>query len=137
MLLLADSSVWHRSDHPDVIRQWREHLGDDRIATCGPLRLEILHSGRSADDYARMSEELDGLHQLPVDDRVISRALEVQASLARRGGRHHRVAKLIDLIVAATAERADAIVWHYDADYEAIAEVTGQPIRWAAPRGSL
>jgi len=26
---------------------------------------------------------------------------------------------------------------HYDADYDTIAEITGQPVRWAAPRGSL
>jgi hypothetical protein len=25
----------------------------------------------------------------------------------------------------------------YDADYDTIAEITGQPVRWAAPRGSL
>jgi hypothetical protein len=28
-------------------------------------------------------------------------------------------------------------VLHYDADYDRIAEVTGQPVQWALPRGSI
>ncbi len=28
-------------------------------------------------------------------------------------------------------------VLHYDEDYDRIAEITGQPMRWLAPRGSL
>jgi len=28
-------------------------------------------------------------------------------------------------------------VLHYDADYDLIAQITGQPVRWLAPRGSL
>ncbi len=28
-------------------------------------------------------------------------------------------------------------VLHYDADFDVIAEITGQPTRWIAPRGSL
>lgn len=45
--------------------------------------------------------------------------------------------KIADLIIAAAAEAAGATVWHYDADYERIAAVTGQPTEWIAPRGSL
>jgi hypothetical protein len=28
-------------------------------------------------------------------------------------------------------------VLHYDADYDRIAEITGQPVEWVAERGSL
>jgi len=28
-------------------------------------------------------------------------------------------------------------VLHYDADFELIAEVTGQPVEWVVPRGSV
>ncbi len=30
-----------------------------------------------------------------------------------------------------------ATILHYDADYDRIAAVTGQPTEWVAPRGSL
>ena len=43
----------------------------------------------------------------------------------------------IDLITAAVAEYHGAVVLHYDADFEHIAEVTGQPQTWVVPRGSI
>jgi predicted nucleic acid-binding protein len=49
----------------------------------------------------------------------------------------HKQVKIADLLVAAAAESAGVEVLHYDADFEVIAVVTGQPIRWLAPRGSL
>ena len=51
--------------------------------------------------------------------------------------RHHRAAGVIDLITAAVAEHHGAVVLHYDADFEHIAAVTGQPHTWVAPRGGL
>ena len=60
--------------------------------------------------------------------------MEVQHQLARRS--HHRLA-LSDLLIAAAAELNDLTVIHYDADYDRIAEITGQPTDWVAPRGSL
>jgi predicted nucleic acid-binding protein len=44
---------------------------------------------------------------------------------------------LPDLVIAATAELNGATVLHYDADYDRIADVTGQPTEWVAERGSL
>jgi predicted nucleic acid-binding protein len=41
-----------------------------------------------------------------------------------------------DLLIAATAEIKDLTVWHYDADFEVIAEVTGQAAEWVVPRGT-
>ncbi len=44
---------------------------------------------------------------------------------------------LPDLMVAGCAESAGLAVLHYDADYDRIAEATGQPTRWVLPRGSV
>jgi predicted nucleic acid-binding protein len=55
--------------------------------------------------------------------------------IARQG--FHRSVKVSDLLIAAVAERAGLILLHYDQDFERIAEVTGQPAQWIAPRGSL
>jgi predicted nucleic acid-binding protein len=43
---------------------------------------------------------------------------------------------MADLLIAATAERHGVTVLHYDADYDLIAEVTGQLTQWVVPRGS-
>ncbi len=49
----------------------------------------------------------------------------------------HRAVKIPDLLIAAVAERSRLAVLHYDQDYDRIAAVTGQPVRWASPSGSL
>jgi predicted nucleic acid-binding protein len=67
-------------------------------------------------------------------DEIARRAIQVQGKLAYRG--QHRSVSIPDLIVAATAERFSLAVLHYDADYDRIAEVTGQPAEWVVPRGT-
>jgi predicted nucleic acid-binding protein len=65
------------------------------------------------------------------------RALEVQSRLAKQAALHHRSVKIADLIIAASAEVAEAVLWHYDEDFDRIAAVTRQATEWLAPRGSL
>ena len=136
-LYLADTSAWHRATHPGVAAAWEARLAADAIATCADVRLEILYSARSAKDYDRLKEELLALRQLPCGAEQIDRALDVQRALARRGGLHHRSVKIPDLLIAASAEAAGAVVWHYDEDYDRIAKITGQPVEWIVPRGTL
>lgn len=136
-LHLADTSAWHHSGNSEVAASWGERLANDTLATCAQVRLEILFSARSADDYDRLAARLKALHQLPCGEHEFERALDVQRILAHRGGLHHRSVKIPDLIIAASAESAEAAIWHYDEDFDRIAEVTGQPAQWIAARGSL
>jgi predicted nucleic acid-binding protein len=136
-LFCVDTSAWHHSARPEVAAEWRRLLELDRLGLCAQVRLEILWSARSARDYGELAEELDGLRPIPLDDSTFARALEVQARLAERGGLHHRSVKIADLLIAAAAEASGTTVLHYDGDYERIAEITRQPTRWIAPRGSL
>jgi predicted nucleic acid-binding protein len=50
---------------------------------------------------------------------------------------HQRGRKIPDLLVAAAAETRALTVLHYDADFERIASVTGQPCRWIVAAGSV
>ena len=136
-LLLADTSAWHHSSGPQIAKLWRRYLEDDRIATTPPVRLEVLFSARSGRDYDLTAERLDALHHLPCDEEALARSLEVQRALAHDKALHHRSVKIPDLLIAAVAELAGATVWHYDSDYDRIAAITGQPVEWVAPRGSL
>jgi len=45
--------------------------------------------------------------------------------------------RLVSQETAALAEHHGAVVLHYDADFEHIAAVTGQPQIWIAPRADL
>jgi predicted nucleic acid-binding protein len=73
--------------------------------------------------------------RVAVDDAAVSRALAVQAMLAERS--QHRAVPLPDLLIAACAEQARLAVLHYDADFDQIAKLTGQPTQWIVPRGSV
>jgi predicted nucleic acid-binding protein len=136
-LRCADTSAWHHATDQVVASAWRAALDADEVGMCDQVRLEILYSARSADDYDSLSEELGALRPISMTEATFTRALEVQRSLAHVGGLHHRSAKIADLLIAAAAEAAGAIVWHYDEDFDRIAAVTGQPVEWVAPRGTL
>ena len=136
-LLCVDTSAWHRATNPEVAREWTRQLERDRLGICDQVRLEVLWSARSANDYEELAEELSGLHVIATDASAFQRALEVQRRLAHVGGLHHRSVKIADLVIAASAEAAAATVLHYDADYDRIASITGQTTQWIAPRGSL
>jgi predicted nucleic acid-binding protein len=110
---------------------------DGEIATCDMVRLELLHSTRSAKEFAQLHEELEALPDCPISKPEWGRALSVYQRLAARGGAAQRSVKHADLLIAAAAEAAGVGLVHYDRDYDAIASITGQPARWVAPRETL
>jgi predicted nuclease of predicted toxin-antitoxin system len=61
----------------------------------------------------------------------------VDAALDEVMKSQHRAVSLPDLLVAACAEANDLVVLHYDADFDRIAKVTGQPTQWVVPRGAV
>jgi predicted nucleic acid-binding protein len=77
---------------------------------------------------------LDGFALIDTTADHVRRALQVQRVLAERSQRGR---KIPDLLVAAAAEQRGLTVLHYDADFDRIAEVTGQPCQWVVPVGSV
>jgi predicted nucleic acid-binding protein len=136
-LRCVDTSAWHHSQDASVATRWRTALDADEVGLCDQVRMEILLSARSTADYVALADELGGLREIPMGAESFRRALEVQRELAHVGGLHHRSVKIADLLIAAAAEAAGAIVWHYDEDYDRVATITKQPTEWIAPRGSL
>jgi hypothetical protein len=70
-----------------------------------------------------------------MDQPVLDRAVEMQDALAERS--QQRGAKIADLLIAAAAEAAGLVVLHYDRDFDLIATVTGQPVEWIVPAGTV
>jgi len=133
---LADKSALTRSGtRPQVRAVIEPLLLAGRIATCGIIDLELLYSAPSPATYRDLAQLLRSMPRVPVTDHTVERALEVQALLATRS--QHRSVSLPDLLIAACAETAGLTVLHYDADYERISELTGQPTQWVVPRGSV
>lgn len=131
---LADKSALVRQPVDLVADRLLPRIALSLVATCPMVDLEVLYSTRNAREYAVVAAERSRHPQVAIDPPVTDRALEVQSLLARKG--QHRL-PIPDLLIAAAAEVNDLVVLHYDADFDRIAEVTGQPTEWVAPRGTL
>lgn len=106
------------------------------VGTCGIIELEVRYSGRTHPEYEAISRDRRlGYEWFAMPDEVWDRALDVQRALSARG--QLRAAKFPDLLIAATAERHDLVVIHYDHDYDLIGAVTNQPTEWVVPAGSV
>jgi predicted nucleic acid-binding protein len=134
---LIDTSALVRLLREPVVRgRWEHQVLAGLIAVCPLTELEFLYSARSAADRSRLAGQLRAVYGwMVMPDRIYQRAAEVQAVLTARGT--HRSAGAIDLLIAATAEAHDLTLLHYDRDFDQIAEVTGQPMRWLAPAGTI
>jgi predicted nucleic acid-binding protein len=136
---LADTSawVWTRAVGRELRTAFDEDVIDGQVATCDMVCLELLYSARNATEFTSLRAELDALPNCEIGVDEWQRALEVYEQLARRGGLHHRSVRHPDLLIAAAAETSGIPVLHYDEDYDRIAAITRQEVRWLAPRGSL
>ena len=131
---LADTSVFSRLAKPSVVGAFAPLAAGGQIALCSAVTFELGFASRSPADYTELKDLLSAFDSLPINEADHRRGLFVQAALAVRSG--HRVISLVDALVAAVAEAHDLTVLHYDADFELIADVTGQPQEWIVPRGT-
>ena len=135
---LADTSAWFVSRRRAELKaDFDAQVISRGVATCDAVKFELLHTARSGVELSARRTELDLFPQCPIGRDEWRRALDVYETLAHQGGMHHRRVKRSDLLIAAAAESSGMTVLHYDADFDTIAAVTGQPVRWIAPRGSL
>ena len=134
MRFLLDTSVIKRFGRAEV------RAVVEPLATAGELGrpsicdLEVGYSARNAQEWDRLVGALHAFEPVETSAAHLRRALQVQRLLADRSQRGR---KIPDLLVAAAAEELDLAVLHYDADFDLIASVTGQPCQWVVPAGSV
>lgn len=132
---LVDKSALARMPHTAVHERLGRIIEAGEAATCAIIDLEVLFSARNHQEHERIRTRRRLAYvQVPMTEEIFERAIEIQGDLARLG--QHRL-PIPDLVVAATAEAAGLVVLHYDGDFDRIAEVTGQPVEWVVPRGSV
>ena len=136
---LLDNSVLHRLDRAPAVRAATELLigRGDLLASSDVSILEAGFSARNAEDHARIRALLgDTFVRLPLSADVGAVALEMQTVLFGQG--IGRAVGVMDLLHAATAVVHDAVLVHYDADFEALAGVDARlQQEWIVPRGSV
>jgi predicted nucleic acid-binding protein len=136
-LYLIDTSAAARMTAHPSIRETIESLIDNNVAaSCVTLDLEAGYSVREPHDVARVHKQrMARFIPLPITDGIAERARELQGVMAERG--LHRAAGAFDLLTAAVAEHYGAILLHYDADFQHIADVGALRQKWIVPRGSI
>jgi predicted nucleic acid-binding protein len=133
---LADTSALARLRYPTVAAVLGPLIGAGLVATCGVIEFELGWATITPADFDEVRADREaGYEWLAIRDEDWRRALQVQAALWRAG--RIRAVGFPDLLVAAVAERERVAVVHYDGDYDLIAEMTGQPVQWVVPRGSV
>jgi predicted nucleic acid-binding protein len=133
---LLDNSVLARMAKPDVAARVEPLIDAGLAASCSVTDLEQLFSARSGVEHREWREDIAlRFVRVAITQRAFDRAIAVQGLLADKG--QHRAASIPDLIVAAVSEQAEITLLHYDADFDLIATVTGQPVEWVVPRGSV
>ena len=132
---LVDKSALARMRHTAIAEVLAPLLEGGQVAVTAVLELEVLYSARNERDFVATHSELLAYPHLAVVPDDFERAIDVMSLLARRG--QHRAADLPDLLQAAVAERHAVTLLHYDSDFDLIAAVTGQPMQWVVPRGSV
>ena len=71
--LLADTSAWHRADHPAVREQWIAAVVADRILTTPPVVVELLYSSRDGAELKAREADLSQFRSIPLTSSVAAR----------------------------------------------------------------
>jgi predicted nucleic acid-binding protein len=133
---LLDNSALSRLDRIEVEAILTPRIDDALVGVSIVTELQVGYSARSSADYRDTRRSIvERLLPVHIPSRAESRAREVQAALVERG--QHRAVSIPDLLIAATAEIEGLTVLHYDADFDLIADITGQPCEWIVERGTI
>jgi predicted nucleic acid-binding protein len=132
---LIDKSALARMPLEPVRRRLAPIIEAGDAATCAIIDLEVLFSARNGEDHEKIRQRRSLAYiSVPFTEEILKRAIAIQGELAKTG--RHRV-PIPDLLIAATGETAGLTILHYDSDFELIASITGQPVEWVVPRGSV
>lgn len=134
LTFILDTSVLKRLHQPEIRKVVEPLALEGALGRASICDLEVGYSARNLDEWDRLIGALDAFTLIETSAEHVRRALQVQRLLARDSQRGR---KIPDLLIAAAAEDVDATVLHYDADFDRIATVTGQPCEWVVPAGTV
>jgi hypothetical protein len=134
---IADTSAWAVAHREPVCEPWSAALRNRQIATCPIVKLELLYSTRSGDDFDLWAANLARLRDIPVTRSVTNAAERAFRALAHAQPGYQRSVRIPDLLIGACAQDAGVGVLHYDEDFDRLANELAFESRWVAPRGTV
>jgi predicted nucleic acid-binding protein len=131
---LIDTSVISHLGEETVLAVVDPLVQAGRVGRAGITDLEVGYGARNAKEWDQDLADLSIFELVETTAGHVQRARQVQRLLASRSQRGRTIP---DLLIAAAAEEAKLTVLHYDADFDLIAKVTGQPCQWVVPAGTV
>ena len=121
-LIVVDSSAfieyYRPSGSPKVQTAVAEAIDSERVAVNGVIQVEILAFAPDQASFRKLQADFQAFHWLKLGSEEFALATELGFQLRRLG----ITVPPTDLIIAASAIQAGAIVYHVDAHYDSIAQ---------------
>lgn len=135
---VVDNSVWQRQRQPavrQVLDRVRARRGSRALLICPPAAAGVGFSARSGADHDVVARALATFSDCAVHP---SSSLVLALQNAIFTGGYFRAVGALDTVIAAYALVNEAVVLHYDRDFEFVARVRPDfQQEWIAPAGSL
>ena len=87
------------------------------VATCAPIRAEVVSGAQTKREFDSLRDLFDGLVDLQLPNDLWPRVEECRFGLARRG---YQI-PIVDLMIALTAQAHRAALWTLDRDFTYVA----------------
>lgn len=131
-VILIDSSAWVEflRDTRSPVCSRVDAILEDQIATCLPVRMEVLAGARDEQHLRDLRGLLARASLILTEPSDYEEAAALYRTCRRQG---ETVRKLIDCLIAATAIRASVPVLHSDSDFDVLARHTALTIDRAEP----
>jgi predicted nucleic acid-binding protein len=122
-MILIDTSAWVEflRDTGSVVCNRVDSILDNEIATCHPVRMEVLAGARDERHLHDLRRLLARATLIPTEPSDYEDAAAMYRGCRRRG---ETVRKVIDCLIGATAIRASVSVLQADSDFEVLARHT-------------
>jgi len=120
-MILVDSSVWISYYRPEGKRRLKEVIKEaishNLVVTNGLIIVEVLSGISKEQDYIRVKSHFEGFHYLPLTEEDFYEASLLGSSLRRNG----LIVPPTDIIIALSAIKNQAMLYHSDRHFELIA----------------
>ena len=117
-LVLVDTSGWicffARKGYENFKTTISTLLDEDRVATSGPILIEVIQGARNEAEKEMIREYFQGVHWLPVHDTHWHQAAELAFELRRKG----ITSSAMDTLIASLAIDYRCALLHKDSDFE-------------------
>jgi predicted nucleic acid-binding protein len=135
---LFDTGVWtwaRDRRFPELASWFNAQVANGLVLVCDVVVLELVRLTPNESRAHEVAERLGAFESVVMGAELGKRARELQSLLSANGD--HRRVPPVDLLIGATAERADVPLVHYDRDYERLARVSALQHHWLVPDGTL